>query len=330
MLRVATIGTSWITRQFASDAAGVGGITLVCAYSRDAVRAAAFAAEVGAASSSDDLPAMLASPDVDAVYVASPNSAHHEQALAAIEAGKHVLVEKPATLGAAEFQALSDAATASGVVLLEGMRTAYDPGLARVQGLLGELGVLRRASLRYCQRSSRYDQVLAGERVNIFDPALGGGALNDIGYYCVSAMVALFGEPRQVHAAQVTVPGGADGAGTALALYPGLVVDLGWSKITASSLASEIEGERGFLTIDRIHSPRVLRLTRLDGSTELHEVPGPEFTLAYGIQRFVDLCRDRGDASADHARTLGALHVLESIRTAATVGTVPDSVHDQA
>jgi len=223
-------------------------------------------------------------------------------------------------LTAADFRTLSDAAVAHGVVALEAMRTAYDPGLALVASLLGELGVLRRASLRYCQRSSRYDQVLAGERVNIFDPALGGGALNDIGYYCVSAMVALFGEPGQVVARWVTVPGGTDGAGTALASYPGLVVDLGWSKITASSLPSEIEGERGFLTIDRIHSPRVLRLTRLDGTTETHEVPGPEFTLAYGIQRFVDLCRDGGGAGADHARTLGALRVLESIRASARNG----------
>lgn len=320
MLRVATIGTSWITRQFASDAGFVDGIALACAYSRDAGRAAAFAAEIGAPSSSADLPGMLASPDLDAVYVASPNSAHFGQALAAIEAGKHVLVEKPAALTAVEFQALCDAGAAHGVVVLEAMRTAYDPGLARVAALLGELGVLRRASLRYCQRSSRYDQVLAGERVNIFDPALGGGALNDIGYYCVSAMVALLGEPEQVVARWVTVPGGADGAGTALALYPGLVVDLGYSKITASSLPSEIEGERGFLTIDRIHSPRVLRLTRLDGTSETHEVPGPEFTLAYGIQRFVDLCEGAGDATPDHARTLGALRVLESIRAAAQDG----------
>ncbi len=319
MLRIATIGTSWITSQFASDAGIVGGISLACAYSRDATRAAAFAAEIGAASSSDDLAGMLASPDVDAVYVASPNSAHFGQALAAIEAGKHVLVEKPAALAAADFQALSDAAATRGVVVLEAMRTAYDPGLAQVAALLGELGALRRASLRYCQRSSRYDQVLAGGRVNIFDPALGGGALNDIGYYCVSAMVALFREPGSVAAGLVTDPGGADGAGTAVARYPGLVVDLGWSKITASSLASEIEGERGFLTIDRIHSPRVLRLTRLDGTNETHEVPGPEFTLAYGIQRFVDLCHG-GDVTPDHQRTLGALRVLEYIRAAARIG----------
>jgi len=318
MLRIATIGTSWITRQFASDAAGVDGIDVAIAYSRDADRAAAFAAEIGAEGSSADLAALLASPEVNAVYIASPNSAHFGQAKAAIEAGKHVLVEKPATLTAADFQVLVDAAASHRVVLLEAMRTAYDPGLARVRELIGELGVVRRASLRYCQRSSRYDQVLAGERVNIFDPALGGGALNDIGYYCVSAMVALFGEPDSVLGGLVALPGGADGAGTALALYPGFVVDLGFSKITASSLPSEIEGERGFLTIDRIHSPRVLRLTRLDGTTHTHEVPGPEFTLAWGIQRFVDVCREGGQLDADHARTLAALRVVAAIRASAT------------
>jgi predicted dehydrogenase len=202
------------------------------------------------------------------------------------------------------------------VVVLEAMRTAYDPGLVRVRELLAELGVVRRASLRYCQRSSRYDQVLAGERVNIFDPALGGGALNDIGYYCVSAMVALFGEPERVLAGLVTVPGGADGAGTALALYPGLVVDLGFSKITASSLPSEIEGERATLSIDRLHSPRELRLTRIDGTGETFSVPGPDFTLVYGIARFVEACRNP-DTTPDQSRTLGALRVTEAIRGAA-------------
>lgn len=327
MLRIAAIGTSWITRQFAADAAGVDGIDVVSAYSRDADRAAAFAAEIGAAGSSADLADLLASPELDAVYIASPNSAHFGHAKAAIEAGKHVLVEKPATLAAADFQALSDAAASSGVVLLEAMRTAYDPGLARVRELIGELGVVRRVSLRYCQRSSRYDQVLAGERVNIFDPALGGGALNDIGYYCVSAMVALFGEPDRVVAGLVGLPGGADGAGTALALYPGFVVDLGFSKITASSVPSEIEGERGSLTIDSIHAPRSLVLTSLGGTSETIEVPGPDFTLAYGIQRFVDACRDADQADADHARTLAALRVVEAIRAS---GTVPVSVPTSA
>lgn len=103
MFRFATIGTSWITTQFAADAARVDGVEVACAYSRDAARAAAFAERIGAPESTSDLAGLLASDDVDAVYVASPNALHLEQALAVIRAGKHVLVEKPATTTAADF-----------------------------------------------------------------------------------------------------------------------------------------------------------------------------------------------------------------------------------
>ncbi len=316
MLRFATIGTSWITTQFADAVARVPGVELAVAYSRDAARAEAFAHEIGAGSSSADLAGLLASDKVDAVYVASPNSVHFEQALAAIRAGKHVLVEKPATQTAAEFAVLVAEARTAGVVLLEAMRTAYDPGTVRVRELVGQVGTVRRVSLRYCQRSSRYDLVLAGERVNIFDPALAGGALNDLGVYVVSALVALFGEPERVVAATVPITGGADGAGAALAVYDGFVADLGWSKITASDLPSEVQGELATLVIDHVPAPRRLELRRLDGTVEEFVVDAPAFDLRYEVERFAELC-DGGDAAPDHERTLATLRTLEAIREAA-------------
>lgn len=318
MIRFAAIGTSWITTQFADAVARVPGAELAVVYSRDAGRAAAMAAQLGAASSTDDLPALLASDSVDAVYVASPNGVHAEQALAAIRAGKHVLVEKPATLTAAEFAGLVAEAEAAGVVLLEAMRTAYDPGAARVRDLLGSLGTIRRVSLRYSQRSSRYDAVLAGQRVNIFDPAVGGGALNDLGIYCVSALVDWFGEPSQVRAAWVQLPGGADGAGVALTVHDGFVADVSWSKITASDVPSEVQGELATLVIDHVPAPRSLRVLRLDGSEERIDLEMPAFDLAYEVERFVQLCAGDHNATPDHERTLGSLRTLEAIRAAAT------------
>ena len=100
--------------------------------------------------------------------------------------------------------------------------------------------------------------MLAGERVNIFDPAMAGGALNDLGVYCAHALVNLFGEPERVVAALVPIASGADGAGAALAVYDGFVADLSWSKITDSALPSEIQGELGTLEIDAIDSARRL------------------------------------------------------------------------
>jgi predicted dehydrogenase len=316
MLRFATVGTSWITTQFADAVSRVDGVEIVCATSRDAERAARFAATIGVPSSTGDLAGLLASGEVDALYVGTPNSLHAEPALAAIRAGKHVLVEKPATPDAAGFASLVAAAREAGVVLMEGMRTAYDPGTARVRELLGTLGPIRRVSLRYCQRSSRYDLVLAGERVNIFDPALAGGALNDLGVYCASALVDLFGEPERVLAAWVTIAGGADGAGAALAVYPGFVADLGWSKITASDVPSEVQGEAATLVIDHVPAPRRLVVRRLDGGEDVVEVAAPAFALDGEVERFVQLCAG-GDPAPDQARTLATLRTLEAIRAAA-------------
>jgi predicted dehydrogenase len=317
VIRFATIGTSWITTQFADAVSRVPGVELAVAYSRDAARAEAFAHQIGAASSSADLTGLLASDEVDAVYVASPNSVHAEQALAAVRSGKHVLVEKPATLTSAAFAELVAAAQASGVVLLEAIRSAYDPGTGRVRELLDSLGTIRRVSLRYSQRSSRYDLVLAGERVNIFDPALGGGALNDLGIYCVHALVCWFGEPQRVQAASVPLPTGADGAGAALAVYDGFVADLSWSKITASDLPSEVQGELGTLVIDHVPAPRSLVVTRLDGGREEEAIDVPAFDLRYEVERFVRLCSGEGDPAPDQQRTLAALRTLDAIRAAA-------------
>ncbi|BDV32370.1 Gfo/Idh/MocA family protein [Microbacterium terricola] len=314
MIRLATIGTSMITGMLADAVRVVDGITIETVYSRDAAKAAAKAAEFGAAGSSDDLDAVLASPDIDAVYIASPNSEHGAQVRKVIAAGKHVLVEKPAVTTADEWLELVGSADEAGVVLLEAMRTEYDPGTALVRSLLPELGVLRAASLRYASRSSRYDLVLAGERVNMFDPAMAGGALFDLGVYCVHAMVTLLGVPESVHADVLPVPSGVDGAGTILARYPGAVVSLEYSKISTTHLPSEIQGEDATLVIDHIASPRSVRLVRRDGSEELHELTQPQHELRGEVERFVELVSTGQDAAADHDRTTETLRIIEAVR----------------
>ena len=315
-IRVATIGTSTITDRFVDGVRAVDGMRVSHAYSRDAAKAAAVAARFGAEPATD-LPDLLASDAVDAVYVGSPNSVHHDQVLAAVTAGKHVLVEKPAVPTVAEWEELVDAAERSGVVLMEAMRTAYDPGLAAVRDAVPLVGTLRRVSLRYGKRSSRYDQVLAGERVNIFDPAMAGGALNDLGVYSAHALVNLFGEPRRVVAALIPIAAGSDGAGTALAVYDGFVADLSWSKITDSELPSEIQGEDGTLEIDAIDSARRLTLRFGDGRVEERIVDAPAETLTDEARRFADLINGDGDAALDQEWTRRTLRLLEAIRAAA-------------
>jgi predicted dehydrogenase len=313
VIRLATIGTSKITHAFLDAANGVPEVQVTTAYSRDPDRAEAFARAHGLPRTESNLTALLDSPDIDAVYIASPNSIHFGQALQAIRAGKHVLVEKPAVLTAADFTALMAAAEDHGVVVLEAMRNAYSPGFAAVVRLASNLGAIRRASFAYCQRSARYDKVLAGETVNIFDPALGGGALLDLGVYCISAMVAMFGEPDHAVAAAVPIRGGADGAGAALASYSGFVVDLSYSKITASRRPCEIQGELGTLEFDAIAEPTTATLTMLDGTVSAHHFPDSEHDMAHEVRRFAELIGG-ADQSSDHARTLATLRVVDALR----------------
>lgn len=315
-IRVLTIGTSIITTAFADAVAQTAGIRIEGVFSRDGARAAEKAAEFGAPLSFDSLEEALASPEIDAVYIASPNAAHGGQAAQAIDAGKHVFVEKPAVLTAEEWVELVGRARAGGVVLLEALRTEYDPGTAVVRELLAEIGVPRYATLRYQKRSSRYDLVLAGERVNMFDPALGGGALNDLGVYCIHAMVTLFGVPEAVSAASVALPTGVDGAGSITARYGGLVVDLAYSKITTSRTPSEIQGEEGTLVIDDVAGPRVVELVRRDGTRDRREIAaGPE-SLVGEVERFVALVAGGEDAAHDHVLTEQTLRIIAEVRAA--------------
>jgi predicted dehydrogenase len=199
------------------------------------------------------------------------------------------------------------------------MRTEYDPGLDVVRDLLPTLGTIRRVQLSYQKRSARYDLVLAGQQVNIFDPVLAGGSLMDLGVYCVHALVSLFGEPESVQAASVTIASGADGSGSALCTYPGFVAEVLYSKITTSNLPSEVQGELATLLIDQIASPTSLTVERLDGTTTTHQLPPIRHNLIDEVDRFVALVDGSGDATHDQDLTAATLRVMDAIRA----GTAP-------
>lgn len=299
MIRIGIVGTSSISEQFAHAVGVVDGVEVSRVASRDAARAREFADRVGAPGTAEGLDALLAAPDVDAVYLASPNAVHAEQGRAAADAGIPALVEKPAVLTADEWDAAVAHARERGVVLLEAMRSAYDPGLAEVERLVPRLGRLRRVSFRYEKRSARYDHVLAGEQTNIFDPALGGSALRDLGVYPLHVLVRLFGAPRALLGARVGIASATDGLGSALAAYDGFLADVAWSKITDTSLFSEIQGEDASLAIDAIEAPRLLTLTPRGGAAEVIRVEAPDNPMVGEIERFrdaiggVDIARDQ-------------------------------------
>jgi len=312
MIRIGLVGTSSISERFAEAVGVVEGVEVSRVASRDADRARAFAQAIGAPGIAVGLDELLDAPDVDAVYLASPNSAHAAQAQAALDAGIPVLVEKPATLTAPQWEELVARAAARNVVLLEAMRSAYDPGLAAIAELLPRLGRVRRVSLRYEKRSARYDHVLAGEQTNIFDPALGGSALRDLGVYPLHALVQLFGVPRAVQGVRIGIASGTDGLGSALAAYDGFVADIAWSKITDSVSASEIQGEEATLRIDAIDAPRTLELTLRGGETETVRVEAPDNVMVGEVVRLREAILG-ADVTTDQARTTATLRLVDTL-----------------
>ena len=315
MLRLATIGTSAIVRRALDAVAAVPGIEHVAAYSRDPARARELLPRDDALVVSD-LRELAGSPAVDAVYIASPNALHAEQAALLLEAGKHVLIEKSATSTAGELARLRAIARRTGVVLLEAARNAgFDPGVARIAELLPEVGRVRLVRFEYGQRSSRYDRFLAGEAVNIFDPAMSAGALMDIGVYCAHLAIELFGTPEKIVAASMCpLRGGIDGAGVAILGYGDAALTLAYSKISDSRVGSEIQGEDATLVIDQVTDPRRLLLVDRHGREREIRVEKAGDNMVYELAEFLRLVEAGSDGDRWNDVTERRLRLTDAIR----------------
>ncbi|MBQ7312200.1 MAG: Gfo/Idh/MocA family oxidoreductase, partial [Clostridia bacterium] len=212
-LKLGIIGTNFVVDWLCDAVDSSEGIVNHAVYSRTSERGNEFAAKHSIPNVYTDMEEFLSS-DIDAVYIASPNFLHGPQAIAAMNHGKHVLVEKPAALSAAEFDEMLACAKANNVVLIEAMRPAHDEALADIREAMTDIGPIRRAVLEFCQYSSRYDKFRAGEVMNAFNPALGNAAVMDIGVYALEVCVLLFGAPKEIISRSVILENGFEGMGT--------------------------------------------------------------------------------------------------------------------
>ena len=203
LLSTAPINRSILAAARESDRAEVLAIA-----SRDPARADAYAREHGIERGYGSYDALLEDPDVEAVYIPLPNGLHVEWTMRALEMGKHVLCEKPFSRRAAEVERAFDRAEAAGLVLSEGFMWRHHPQTAKLAELVaaGAIGPLRlvRAAFSFPLGVER------GPEDARFDPELDGGAMMDVGSYCVNAMRFLAGEPESVSAKQVVGPTGVD------------------------------------------------------------------------------------------------------------------------
>ncbi|MBO9553465.1 Gfo/Idh/MocA family oxidoreductase [Cellulomonas sp.] len=252
---------------------------VVAAGSRSLDRAQAFADAHGIARAHGSYEELVDDPHVDAVYVASPHSHHHDQALLALRAGKHVLVEKAFTRNAAEARALVEAARDADVLLMEAMWTRYLPHTDVIRQLLddGALGDVHRVVGDYGVRTD------PDPTHRLLDPALAGGVLLDLGIYPLSfasfvARHAGLGlSPRTVQAAGSLTSTGVDAQISVQVGYDGAEAQLFTSMLTASGHTTHVHGSEGRLDVDdRCYVPAGVTLTVGDrtGTWDANRITG--------------------------------------------------------
>lgn len=297
MINFAVIGTNFITDRFLEAASSVPEFCLKAVYSRTMERAQDYARRHGAELTFDSLDDLAACPDVDAVYVVSPNCCHAAQSIQMMKAGKHVLVEKPVASNLREFRQMKETALEKGVILLEAMRSVFSPGFEAVRENLRELGTIRRVSFQFCQYSRRYDKFKNGIIENAFRPEMSNGALMDIGVYCVHPLADLFGMPERIKSSSLKLSNGFEGAGTILVEYEGMQGELIYSKITDSRVPSQIQGENGVMLIDRIHEPQEVTICFRDGREKKPDIPKISNNMVYETEEFIRLIHA---GTADH------------------------------
>lgn len=260
-LRWGILATGGIAEAFVSDL-HTAGRTVTAVGSRRPESARAFAERFDVPRAHGSYEDLVADPDVDVIYIATPHPSHAENALLALDAGKHVLVEKPFTLNAREAALVRDRAAERGLVAMEAMWTRYLPHMVRIREIIaaGTLGEIRTVTADHTQ-SLPTDP---SHRLN--DLALGGGALLDLGIYPVSFVWDVLGAPADIAARARLGETGADTEVATIFTHEGGVLSttLSSSRAAGPNTAS-IVGTKARIDIDRVwYTPTSFRVTATD------------------------------------------------------------------
>ena len=270
-VRWGILATGRIARLFTEDLL-LTGRQVAAVGSRSLQNAERFAAEFGIAKAYGSYEELLADPGVDVVYVATPHPFHAENALGALQAGKHVLLEKPFTLNASEAQQVVDLAKVKGLVVLEAMWTRFLPHMKRVREIVAS-GILGEVRMIVADHMQRLPDDPA-HRVNAL--ALGGGALLDLGIYPISFAWHLLGPPRSFEAAARFRPTGADAEIAVILRHETDAISslLAASDITGPNLAAVVGTEGRIAIGSPWYRPTTARLVSHNGDV-LEEFSSP-------------------------------------------------------
>jgi len=285
MLRWGIISTGTIAKKFATTLGGMKNEAIFAGVaSRDIAKAQAFAAEYGAAAAFGSYEEMAASPDIDAIYIATPNSLHYEHTMLCLDNGKHVLCEKPFTTCETDALKLYSAAHERNLMLMDGLWTMHQPMYAKIRELIeeGAIGEVRHVR-------AEYGFTAAGARKDFkMDPNMGGGSLLDVGVYNIGFAAMVLGtEPVAINAHLNICEYGTDDLANVMLVYPS-----GATAMLTSSIGVKmptegvIFGTKGLIYLPNYQQATKMSLRPLEGVATEFDMPYPVSGFEYQIREF--------------------------------------------
>ncbi|MCJ1675548.1 Gfo/Idh/MocA family oxidoreductase [Rathayibacter sp. VKM Ac-2929] len=331
-LRWGIIGPGWIAGMFADALHAHTAQRVVAVGSRSQDRADVFAAQHGIEHALGSVEALVSHPQVDVVYIAAPQSEHEALGLQAIAAGKHVLIEKPFTVTAAEARTLTEAGRSAGVLVMEAMWSRYLPQASVLRGLLadGVLGEVRSVL-------ADHGQLIPTDPAHRLNrPDMAGGALLDLGVYPMQFAFQALGAPESIHALGALTGSGVDAYATVVLQHGGL----GQSVVTTSMVArshtsASIAGTDAAITFaGPFYNPTSFRLASAEHGGPMIDWSDPTPLRGFdalsweatALARFVGEGRLESPVH-DHEETIGIIGALQEARAQlGAVGAVRDEV----
>ncbi len=320
MTRWGILSTARINLKVLPGAKASDRVDLVAVASRDQARAEAYAREHGIERAYGSYEALLEDPDVEAVYISLPNGLHVEWSIRALEAGKHVLCEKPLTRHAHDAEAAFDAADSAGRLLMEAFMYRHNPQTRRLKELVesGAIGRLQliRSAFSFTARDPEDVRLLS---------ELDGGSLMDVGCYCVSGSRLLAGEPERVYGEQVLAERGVDArfSGT-MRFAGGVVAQFDSGLVLPERDELEAIGDEGSLFLDdpwHCNEP-VLELRR-DGRAERIRIER-EDSYRLELENLSNAIRGEAEPLLGRADAVAQARAIEALYRSADTGAPVD------
>ncbi len=304
------IGTGGIANAFRRDLEYLVGHRVSAVLSRSMQNAESFSSTISNCRPFDDPQSFMEFSEMDAVYIATPNTLHFEQTIMALENKKHVLCEKPFAMNSGEVRSMVETSKANNVALLEGMWTRYLPHIDIIRGLIKENAIGDIHSLFACHGQD----LTHSNNPRLWTKGLGGGALLDLGIYVVSLAHMILGKPKNIIASSIFTKQGVDAKTSMIFTYEsGALANLSCTMYDTQPNRAVISGSKGFIEIaPTFYAPTSITLNTNDGRS----VSYPNDYKGHGLREQADElanCVKNNEIESQKMKHSDSIYVMESM-----------------